>query len=188
VAMRAVACAQPPVSSESAVRDEPNLRAEWLQVLHDNDIDLVLMGHDHTYARGYVNTDATETEGITTGPVYIVSNSGAKHYDLETDERNVWTNNGATQVLRGAGVTTYPVIDVSEGQLVYRSYLAEKTADATTDLPVGAVYDEFTVSQNDAGEKWVTEAGSDRPAEPEVPAEVAPSATSVVAVREPDAP
>ncbi|MGP6169848.1 hypothetical protein ACTU6V_01415 [Microbacterium sp. A204] len=65
------------------------------------------MGHDHTYARGYVNTDATETPGITSGPVYVVSNSGAKHYDLETDAKNVWTNNGATQVLRGAGVTKY---------------------------------------------------------------------------------
>ena len=31
------------------------------------------------------------TPGITDGPVYIVSNSGAKHYELETDERNVWT-------------------------------------------------------------------------------------------------
>ncbi len=170
-----------PVFSTSAGRDEPILRAEWLPVFQDNDIDLVLMGHDHTYARGYVNTDATETEGITTGPVYIVSNSGAKHYDLETDERNVWTNNGATQVLRGAGVTTYQVIDVSEGQLVYRSYLAEKTADATTDLPVGAVYDEFTVSKNDAGEKWVTEAGINPPVEPEVPAEIELSANSVVA-------
>lgn len=159
-----------PVFSTSAGRDEPVLRAEWVPVFQNNDIDLVLMGHDHTYARGYVNTDATDTEGITTGPVYVVSNSGAKHYDLETDERNVWTNNGATQVLRGAGVTTYQVIDVSANQLVYRSYLAEKTASATTDLPVGAVYDEFTVTKSDAGEKWVTEAGITPPAivEPEI--------------------
>ncbi len=57
-----------------------------------------------------MNTDATETPGLTTGPVYVVSNSGAKHYDLETPEKNVWTNNGATQVLRGQGVTTYQVI------------------------------------------------------------------------------
>ena len=172
-----------PVFSASAGRDEPILRAEWLPVFQSNDIDLVLMGHDHTYARGYVNTDATETDGITAGPVYVVSNSGAKHYDLETDERNVWTNNGATQVLRGAGVTTYQVIDVSEGQLVYRSYLAEKTDKATTDLPVGAVYDEFTVTKNDAGEKWVTEAGITPPVEPEpqVPAEIKLSAASVVA-------
>ncbi len=174
-----------PVFSASAGRDEPVLRAEWLPVFQRNDIDLVLMGHDHTYARGFVNTDATDTPGLTTGPVYVVSNSGAKHYDLETPEKNVWTNNGATQVLRGQGVTTYQVIDVSKNQLVYRSYLAEKQPDATTELPVGAVYDTFTVTKSDAGEKWVTEAGVTPPVteepEPEKPATVELGASSVTA-------
>ncbi|WP_417503268.1 fibronectin type III domain-containing protein [Microbacterium sp.] len=172
-----------PVFSASEGRDEPKLRADWVPVFQRNDIDLVLMGHDHTYARGYVNTDATETPGITTGPVYVVSNSGAKHYELETPEKNVWTNNGATQVLRGQGVTTYQVIDVSKNQLVYRSYLAEKQPDATTDLPVGAVYDTFTVTKSDAGEKWVTEKGVTPPVtpEPEVPAEIELGAASVTA-------
>ncbi|GAA1503947.1 hypothetical protein BJ978_000314 [Agromyces terreus] len=154
-----------PVYSASAGRNEPELRKYWVPVFEKHDIDLVLMGHDHTYARGYNNDDVTETPGITDGPVYVVSNAGAKHYDLETDEKNVWTNNNATQVLRGAGVTTYQVIDVSDDQLHYRSYLAEKTADATTDLPVGAVYDEFTVTKHDDGEKWVTEAGVEPPVE-----------------------
>ncbi|WP_217177061.1 FN3 domain-containing metallophosphoesterase family protein [Streptomyces sp. AC495_CC817] len=172
-----------PVFSASAGRDEPVLRAEWLPIFQRNDIDLVLMGHDHVYARGYVNTDATDTPGLTTGPVYVVSNSGAKYYDLETDAKNVWTNNGATQVLRGQDITTYQVIDVSKNQLVYRSYVAEKTKDATTDLPVGAVYDTFTVTKSDAGEKWVTEKGVTPPVtpEPEVPATVELGATSVVA-------
>jgi hypothetical protein len=154
-----------PVYSASAGRNEPILRANWVPIFENRDIDLVLMGHDHTYARGYNNDDVTETPGITDGPVYVVSNAGAKHYDLETPEKNVWTNNNATQVLRGAGVTTYQVIDVSNDQLHYRSYLAEKTADATTDLPVGAVYDEFTVTKTDAGQKWVTEAGVEPPVE-----------------------
>lgn len=172
-----------PVFSTSSGRDEPKLRADWVPVFQRNDIDLVLMGHDHTYARGYVNTDATQTPGITTGPVYVVSNSGAKHYDLETAEKNVWTNNGATQVLRGQGVTTYQVIDVSKNQLVYRSYLAEKQPGATTELPVGAVYDTFTVTKSNSGEKWVTEAGITPPVtpEPEAPAEVELSAASVKA-------
>ncbi|WP_127792617.1 fibronectin type III domain-containing protein [Agromyces sp. LHK192] len=154
-----------PVYSTSAGRDEPVLRQYWVPVFQEHDIDLVMMGHDHTYARGYNNEDVTETPGITDGPVYIVSNSGAKHYELETDAKNVWTNNGATQVLRGAGVTTYQVIDVTADSLHYRSYLAEKTAAATTDLAVGAVYDEFTVTKTDEGEKWVTEAGVEPPVE-----------------------
>jgi len=152
-----------PVYSTSAGRDEPILRKYWVPVFEAHNIDLVMMGHDHTYARGFNNDDRTEVDGVTDGPVYIVSNSGAKHYALETPEKNVWTNNNATQVLRGAGVTTYQVIDVSKNRLVYRSYLAEKTAAATTDLPVGAVYDEFTVSKTDDGRKWVTEAGVEPP-------------------------
>lgn len=160
-----------PVFSTSAGRDEPVLREVWVPILQKHDVDLVLMGHDHTYGRGYLNSDATDTAGMTTGPVYAVSNSGAKHYDLETEAKNVWTANGATQVLRGAGVTTYQVIDVSADQLVYRSYLAEKTADATTDLPVGAVYDEFTITKDDAGAKWVTEAGVTPPVKPVDPVE-----------------
>lgn len=148
-----------PVFSTSAGRDEPVLREIWVPIFQKHNIDLVLMGHDHTYGRGYINDDRTETAGITDGPVYAVSNSGAKHYDLETDAKNVWTKNNATQVLRGQGVTTYQVIDVSKGQLVYRSYLAEKTSDSTTTLPIGALYDEFTITKTDAGQKWVTEAG-----------------------------
>ncbi|GAA1923352.1 purple acid phosphatase family protein [Nocardioides hwasunensis] len=168
-----------PVYSTSSGRNEPVLRKHWVPVFQKHNIDLVQMGHDHTYARGYNNEDRTAEPGITDGPVYIVSNSGAKHYDLETDARNVWTLNGATQVLRGAGVTTYQVIEVSQDQLVYTSYLAEKTADATTDLPVGAVYDRFTVTKTDDGRKWVTEAGVEAPVPP-APPTVEPTEQPVV--------
>ncbi len=173
-----------PVYSTSSGRNEPVLREHWVPVFEENNIDLVLMGHDHTYARGYNNSDTTETIGLYTGPVYAVSNSGAKHYNLETEARNVWTNNGATQVIRGQHVTTYQVIDVSEDQLVYRSYVAEKTGNAASwvvdpeaegERPtyvskavpaVGEVFDEFTVTKYATGEKWVTEAGVETPAGP----------------------
>jgi hypothetical protein len=148
-----------PVFSASVGRDEPILREYWVPVFEEHDVDLVMMGHDHAYARGYVDADRTGVDGVTAGPVYIVSNSGAKHYALAADD-NVWSRSGATQVVRGEGVTTYQVIDVSEDRLVYRSYLAEKSEQATTDLPVGSVYDEFTVTKTDDGGKQVTEPGA----------------------------
>lgn len=151
-----------PVYSGSPDRDEPVLRAHWVPVIEEHNVDLVLMGHDHVYVRGHHNDDLIEA-GITDGPVYVISNSGAKHYQLTPDDRNVWTVNNATQVRRGAGVTTYQVIDVSEDQLVYRSYLADKSPDATTDLPIGSVFDEFVVTNTDDGRKWVTEAGIEPP-------------------------
>lgn len=152
-----------PVYSVTVGRDEPILRANWVPIFEKHNVDLVMMGHDHAYARGFNDDDLTSVPGVTDGPVYIVSNSGAKHYVLTPAEENVWTMNGATQVRRGGGVTTYQVIDVSEDQLVYRSYLAEKTADSTTSRAVGAVFDEFTITKTLNGTKWVTEAGVDPP-------------------------
>lgn len=165
-----------PVYSASSGRNEPILREKWVPVFQKHDIDLVQMGHDHVYARGFKNEDATATPGITDGPVYIVSNSGAKHYDLAPADDNVWTQNGATQVKRGEDFTTYQVVSVTPDALHYTSYIAEKTGSASTDLAVGDVWDEFTVSKSDAGRKFVTEAGIDVPPlvdpEPEVGAPV----------------
>src|SRR5690606_14261120 len=72
---------------------------------------------------------------------------------------NVWTNNGATQVRKGEDFTTFAVVKVSGDQLHYKSYIAEKTPSATTDVPVGEVWDEFVVTKHDDGRKVVTEAG-----------------------------
>lgn len=152
-----------PVYSASAGRDEPHLRGPWVPVFQKHDIDLVQMGHDHVYARGFNNENRTEVDGVTDGPVYIVQNSGAKHYDLETDEKNVWTNNGATQVRKGEDFSSFGVVKVSGDQLHYKSYIAEHTATSTTDVPVGGVWDEFVVTKHDDGRKVVTEAGAPIP-------------------------
>ena len=75
-----------PVYSASEGRDEPILREYWVPVFERHDVDLVMMGHDHVYARGYLDDDRTDVAGVTDGPVYIVSNSGAKHYPLAADD------------------------------------------------------------------------------------------------------
>lgn len=166
-----------PVYSTSSGRNEPILRQYWVPVFEKHNIDLVQMGHDHTYARGYKDTTKTETAGMTNGPVYIVSNSGAKHYVLENDERNVWTNNGATQVQKGQNITTYQVIDVAPDKLTYRSYIAEINGTATLwrngqqldagQYKVGDLWDEFTVHKTDHGEKAVVEKGMAAPQFPD---------------------
>src|SRR5690606_37966240 len=137
------------------------------------DIDLVQMGHDHTYARGFKDSTATDVDGVTSGPVYIVANSGAKHYALESDERNVWTNNGATQVQKAARITTYQVVDVAEDTLTYKSYIAEIAGTpefyrdgqrlANDAFKVGDLWDSFTVHKTDDGRKAVVEAGVEAP-------------------------
>ncbi|QCX28349.1 purple acid phosphatase family protein [Nocardioides jishulii] len=164
-----------PVYSTSSGRNEPVLREHWVPVFQKHDIDLVQMGHDHTYARGFNNDDVTATPGLTDGPVYMVSNSGAKHYNLETDAKNVWTLNGATQVQKAQGISTYQVVDVDEDTLTVKSYIAEINDSYLklfrdgvkldkSQFKVGDLWDEFTVHKTDDGRKAVVEAGMDAPA------------------------
>jgi len=162
-----------PVYSTSSGRDEPDLRNQWVPIFEKYNVDLVQMGHDHTYARGFKDTTATGAGGKSNGPVYIVSNAGAKHYALETDAKNVWTNNGATQVQKAANITTYQVVDVAEDKLTYRSYIAEisgtpqffRDGVRLTDdaYKVGDLWDEFSVYKTDKGQKAVVEAGAAAP-------------------------
>ncbi|MEU5695552.1 metallophosphoesterase family protein [Actinosynnema sp. NPDC020468] len=158
-----VATFHQPVYSSAEGRDEPILRDNWVPVFEKRGIDLVLMGHDHTYARGYKNSDATGTPGVTSGPVYAVSNSGAKHYTLAPKDDNVWTQNAATQVRRGEGVTTYQVVSVNGDTVTYRSYVVEKTAASPEKEKVGDLFDSFTITKRN-GVKHVTEAGVEPPA------------------------
>jgi hypothetical protein len=149
-----------PVFSASTGRDEPVLRAHLVPLFEKYDVDLVLMGHDHVYARGYVDADLVEP-GVTDGPVYVVANAGAKYYELAPSDDNVWTRNGATQVRRGEGVSTYQVIDVTPTQITYRSYLAAKTPESSSRREIGDVFDEFTISKSADGRKRVTEGAPD---------------------------
>ncbi|MER7441849.1 fibronectin type III domain-containing protein [Micromonospora avicenniae] len=156
----AIAVFHQPVFSASEGRDEADLRAAWLPVFERDDIDLVLMGHDHNYVRGYVDADKTDTPGMTTGPVYAISVSGPKYYEPAPYDDNTWTQNGATQVVHAAHTSTFQGISVSKDQIHYESVVAGKWDDkSTTDVPVGGTLDSFTITKYDDGEKYVTEAG-----------------------------
>jgi predicted phosphodiesterase len=85
-------------AKHSADKDILELRSGLYPVFDDNDIDVVLMGHDHVYSRSYQMLDGeaqtdqtTDADGNVvnpTGTLYITVNSasGSKYYDLvETD-------------------------------------------------------------------------------------------------------
>lgn len=71
-----------PLFSLAKGRDNPELRAAWKPVFDKHQVDLVLTGHDHTYARSAL-------QGAT---VYVSSVSGAKMYDLD---RKPWMRRAA---------------------------------------------------------------------------------------------
>jgi hypothetical protein len=158
-----------PIFSVSEGRDEDNWRRYVGPVLERNDVDLVLQGHDHTYGRGFHSQNATERAGVSTGPVYIVANSGEKQYALQGDP-NVWTKNGATLMASYADTSTYQAISVDGDTLSYKSVATWARAGGNSPFVPGDTVDEFTITKYDSGAKWVTEAGVAAPAE-SVPSE-----------------
>jgi 3',5'-cyclic AMP phosphodiesterase CpdA len=92
-----------PIFSPARNRDNPQLRAKWKPIFDEFKVDLVLTGHDHTYARsgdvsGRMQTSSTNVPtGYTQvydpkiGTVYVVSVSGPKMYDLTNDSWAVRT-------------------------------------------------------------------------------------------------
>ena len=158
-----------PVFSTAVDRDEVAVRNAFLPLFQEHDVDLVLMGHDHTYARGYLSTDATETDGMTTGPVYAVSVSGPKYYEQQPADDNVWARNGATPVTRAGHTSTFQGITVTKDSITYRAVAAAKDDRSTTELAIGDTLDSFTITKYDEGTKYVTEDGVTPPREEPAP-------------------
>ena len=145
-----------PIFSGSPGRDNLATRLVWLPILEKHDVDLVLQGHDHTYARGYLASNETATGSQ--GPVYVVSNAGGKHYELAGAETNNWVDNGARRVVGVEGVSSYQSVQVRGDRLVYRAMVAHVSASGSPQgLRVGDVLDAFTVHKDSAGIKQVVE-------------------------------
>lgn len=141
-----------PVFSASEGRDNPRLRAFWLPTLERLGVDLVLQGHDHTYARGHLVENETGPDAHS-GPTYVVSVAGSKYYELAPDDDNVWTRNGARRVVAHEQTSTYQAVRVTPRRLVYRSVIGAKGAASSTRRPVGDLLDAFTVTRRPDGSK-----------------------------------
>lgn len=76
-----------PIYSSARERDNPKLRALWQPIFDRYKVDLVLQGHDHTYARSGLRAYENVAAGVNRrddggGTVYVVSVSGPKMYEL----------------------------------------------------------------------------------------------------------
>lgn len=126
-----------PIFSPARNRDNPRLRELWKPVFDEFRVDLVLTGHDHTYARSG-DVGGRVTVGVTNvaagyqqaydpevGTVYVVSVSGPKMYaQSQTD----WA------VRRAEDTQLFQVITVDGDELRYEA------RTATSEL-----YDAFTL-------------------------------------------
>ena len=174
-----------PMFSATPDRDNPLTRATWLPVFEEVGVDLVLQGHDHTYARGHLAANAVEAGDLShRGPTYVVSNGGGKYYDLAPAEANNWTDNDAVRVVGHEGLTCYQGIAVYDDRLVYRSHVGALRDEVSADgFAVGDLVDAFTVIASPDGKvvrdgvhlgPWAEPEPEPEP-EPEEPERVAPT-------------
>ena len=141
-----------PIFSASGDRDNDKIRDAWLPIVEEHDVDLVLSGHDHTYARGnLVANEQNLPEGADpavshTGPVYMVTVAGPKDYGLSPDGDNNWTQNGANRRIAATNQQMYQTVDVTDDG---RMHVEARTVD-------GALFDAFTITKDDDGTKLVS--------------------------------
>jgi 3',5'-cyclic AMP phosphodiesterase CpdA len=109
-----------PIYSSAKGRDNKELRALWQPIFDKHKIDLVMQGHDHTYARSNLTSGTNTKAG---GTVYVVSVSGPKMYNLD---REPWMQRAAEDT------QLFQVIRVDGGKLTYESRTAR-----------GELYDAF---------------------------------------------
>lgn len=119
-----------PLFSSAEGRDNPELRAAWQPVFDRHKVDIVLQGHDHTYARTQLLTFQNVPTGVAhrspnSGTMYVVSVSGPKMYKV--DRR---------RFMRRAAQNTqlYQIITVDNSKLRYEA----RTAN-------GELYDAFVL-------------------------------------------
>ncbi len=128
-----------PVYSASEGGDNKDLREAWKPIFDKYAVDLVLQGHNHTYARGHNLGGGETVRDTTNGTVYVVSVSGPKQSKLRKDR---WMTRG------GENTQLYQVITVSGNTLQYRAMTA-----------VGELYDAFDlVKQMDKPNKLIDRA------------------------------
>lgn len=116
-------------------------------ILEKHNVDLVLNGHDHAYARGHRFDN--EVNGENTGPVYMVSSSGSKFYEAES-ENAAWDKNGANRKVWAKETATYTKTSVQGCTMTVDSVITHEGANSYTSTNVngpGQTMDSFTIDK-----------------------------------------
>ena len=125
-----------PVYSTAKGRDNKELREALKPLIDKYQVDLVLQGHDHTYARGHVSNEGDgQTVVDDVGTIYAVSVSGPKMYESKDQD---W------MVRRGEFTQLFQIITVSEEKIGYEAY-----------TPIGTLYDAFDLIKKNGKKKLV---------------------------------
>jgi PKD repeat protein len=145
-----------PLFSSREGRNNSRNRAAWKPILDKHQVDLVLQGHDHTYARGHTPvrmTDGGSAKEVTT--MYVNSVSGPKMYEFMKAGWDVYRPDGVILDRRAEDTTFFQVIRIDGPRLVYKAYMAN-----------GELYDAFELGKRQDGSKemrdWSQDLGDER--------------------------
>ncbi|REA59663.1 metallophosphoesterase [Dyadobacter luteus] len=125
-----------PIYSTAAGRDNSKWRDRMEPLYKKHHVDMVLQGHDHTYARG-INMPLGQSRKKPDGPIYVVSVSGPKMYELGLED---WMDRAASNT------QLYQVLNVDENKLSYKAYTVN-----------GDVYDAFDLLKDKKGSNTLVE-------------------------------
>jgi 3',5'-cyclic AMP phosphodiesterase CpdA len=123
-------------------------RDHWKPLLDKYGVDLVLNGHDHTYARGHVpvRTNDQKKDGDL-GTVYVTSVSGPKQYSLDEKQMESYSVDGYQRDKSAEQTQFFQVITVENNKLTYVAYTA-----------LGEEYDRAVITKDfETGRKELTQ-------------------------------
>jgi 3',5'-cyclic AMP phosphodiesterase CpdA len=134
-----------PIFSSGSDRDNPRQRGALLPVLRKYGVDLVLQGHDHTYARGTMpQTPERFASGRdkTVDTMFVNSVSGGKQYEwAETNWAN-YEKDGVKLDRKAENTQFFQLVRIDGGKLTYEAYTAD-----------GQLYDGFVLQKDAKGRK-----------------------------------
>lgn len=123
-----------PIYSSGTGRDNKGFRDAFKPIFDKYKVDLVLQGHDHSYGRGRnLPSGVANQDPAAQGPVYVVSVSGPKMYNLTLDK---WMDRAASNT------QLYQLISIEGNRLTYGAYTA-----------TGQLYDAFDLIKADGKPK-----------------------------------
>jgi 3',5'-cyclic AMP phosphodiesterase CpdA len=139
-----------PVFSSGGDRDNKAGRDVLLPILTRNNVDLVLQGHDHTYARGLLDAGGQVPRragfkvGDTLTTMFVNSVSGPKQYQFRKQGWDDYAPTGVKLERQGENGQFFQVIDIDGNRLSYTAY--------TTD---GVQYDAATIEKRGTSKRLI---------------------------------
>lgn len=135
------------VFSPAKGRDFQYGRKIWKPLFDKYNVDLVLNGHDHTYARGHTpELNETKKDSGEIKTIYVTSVSGPKHYISDTKQIETYKKEGYQLDKSASHIQFFQVITVDKNKLTYVAYTS-----------TGEEYDRAIIIKNlDTGKKKLT--------------------------------